>query len=84
MDKFVPSAIATVIASTLAGNALANDFELPDGMERIVVTATGFEQKLTEAPASISIITNEEIRSRLFTSLLDAVKYQEGIDIGTS
>ena len=84
MDKFVPSAIATVIASTLAGNALANDFELPDGMERIVVTATGFEQKLTEAPASISIITNEEIRSRSFTSLLDAVKYQEGIDIGTS
>jgi outer membrane receptor for ferrienterochelin and colicins len=84
MDKFVPSAIATVIASTLATNALANDFELPDGMERIVVTATGFEQKLTEAPASISIITNEEIRSRSFTSLLDAVKYQEGIDIGTS
>lgn len=84
MDKFVPSAIAAVIASTLATNALANDFELPDGMERIVVTATGFEQKLTEAPASISIITNEEIRSRSFTSLLDAVKYQEGIDIGTS
>ena len=44
MDKFVPSAIATVIASTLAGNALANDFELPDGMERIVVTATGLSK----------------------------------------
>ncbi|MCA1766875.1 MAG: TonB-dependent receptor, partial [Idiomarina sp.] len=70
--------------STLGASAVASDFELPDGMERIVVTAAGFEQKLTEAPASISVITNEEIRSRSFTSLLDAVKYQEGIDIGTS
>jgi len=84
MEKFLPSAVATVIASTLGASAVASDFELPDGMERIVVTAAGFEQKLTEAPASISVITNEEIRSRSFTSLLDAVKYQEGIDIGTS
>ncbi|MCK7458290.1 TonB-dependent receptor domain-containing protein [Idiomarina aminovorans] len=84
MEKFLPSAVATVIASTLGASAVASDLELPDGMERIVVTASGFEQKLTEAPASISVITNEEIRSRSFTSLLDAVKYQEGIDIGTS
>ncbi|RUO73267.1 TonB-dependent receptor domain-containing protein [Idiomarina ramblicola] len=84
MDKLVPSSLALLIASTLGSSALANEDVLPDGMERIVVTAAGFEQKLTEAPASISVITNEEIRSRSFTSLLDAVKYQEGIDIGTS
>lgn len=84
MDKFVPGSLALVIASTVGSNVLANEQELPDGMERIVVTAAGFEQKLTEAPASISVITKEEIRSRSFTSLLDAVKYQEGIDIGVS
>ncbi|MFM9597211.1 TonB-dependent receptor plug domain-containing protein, partial [Streptomyces scabiei] len=35
-------------------------------------------------PASISIITNEDIKSHAFTSVLDAVQYLEGIDIGTT
>lgn len=84
MDKLIPSSLAILIASALGNSALADEYTVPDGIERIVVTAAGFEQKITEAPASISVITNEEIRSRSFTSLLDAVKYQEGIDIGTS
>lgn len=59
---------------------------LPDGsqIERIVVSATGFEQKITEAPASISVITNEDLQTRAFITLLDAVQFQEGIDIGTT
>lgn len=59
---------------------------LPDGsaIERIVVSATGFEQKLTEAPASISVITQEDLQARSFMTLLDAVQFQEGIDIGTT
>jgi len=84
MDKLVPSSLAILIASVLGSSALADEYTVPDDIERIVVTAAGFEQKITEAPASISVISNEEIRSRSFTSLLDAVKYQEGIDIGTS
>ncbi|WP_407636170.1 TonB-dependent receptor domain-containing protein [Paraglaciecola arctica] len=58
--------------------------ETKSSLERMVITATGFEQKLTAAPASISIITEDDIRSRPFTTLLDAIKYQEGVDIGTS
>ncbi|MDV6327206.1 TonB-dependent receptor [Idiomarina sp. Sol25] len=84
MDKLVPSSLAILIASALGSSVLADEYTVPDDIERIVVTAAGFEQKITEAPASISVISNEEIRSRSFTSLLDAVKYQEGIDIGTS
>ncbi|WP_417440933.1 TonB-dependent receptor domain-containing protein [Idiomarina sp.] len=84
MDKLVPSSLAILIASALGSSALADEYTVPDDIERIVVTAAGFEQKITEAPASISVISSEEIRSRSFTSLLDAVKYQEGIDIGTS
>ncbi|MGM7446926.1 UNVERIFIED_ORG: outer membrane receptor for ferrienterochelin and colicins [Idiomarina abyssalis] len=84
MDKLLPSSLAILIASALGSSALADEYTVPDDIERIVVTAAGFEQKITEAPASISVISNEEIRSRSFTSLLDAVKYQEGIDIGTS
>ncbi|HAW94102.1 TPA: TonB-dependent receptor, partial [Candidatus Azambacteria bacterium] len=84
MNHLTPAKLALVIGATLCGKALADPANIPDGIERIVVTASGFEQKLTEAPASISVITQEEIRQRSFTSLLDAVKYQEGIDIGTT
>ncbi|MDO6428599.1 TonB-dependent receptor [Thalassotalea sp. 1_MG-2023] len=72
---------ATVLNLAMAEVTLSPDLE---NIEKLVVTATGFEQKLTQAPASISIVTAEDIKSRSFTSLLDVVKYQEGIDIGTT
>lgn len=53
-------------------------------VEEMVVTAAGFEQKLTDAPASISVISQDEILSRPHVNLLDMLKYQEGVDIGTS
>ncbi len=77
-----PSLIALAVAANFS--ALADEKIPEKNMERMVVTATGFEQKVTEAPASISIITNEDIKSHAFTSVLDAVQYLEGIDIGTT
>ncbi|WP_232305560.1 TonB-dependent receptor domain-containing protein [Gilvimarinus polysaccharolyticus] len=53
-------------------------------IEEMVITASGFEQKITDAPASISLIDQGEIIARPHTNLLDMLKYQEGIDIGTS
>ena len=77
-----PSLIALAVAANFCVHA---DEKIPEkNMERMVVTATGFEQKVTEAPASISIITNEDIKSHAFTSVLDAVQYLEGIDVGTT
>lgn len=83
------SIVASAVLSSLLGtSAFAQEDTpmLPDGstMERIVVSATGFEQKLTEAPASISVITQEDLQARSFMTLLDAVQFQEGIDIGTT
>lgn len=48
----------------------------------IVVTAAGFEQNIIDAPASISVITAEELEGRPYITLLDAVRYLEGVDIG--
>ncbi len=48
----------------------------------VVVTATGFEQKITEAPASISVITREELATRPYLTLIDAVRDLEGVDVG--
>lgn len=48
----------------------------------VVVSATGFEQKITDAPASISVITQKELTQRPYTSLVDAVRDLEGVDVG--
>ncbi|KPV93973.1 Colicin I receptor precursor [Pseudoalteromonas sp. P1-9] len=77
-----PSVITLAVAAQLP--AVADDKIPEKNIEHIVVTATGFEQKVVEAPASISIITNEDIKAHSFTSILDAVQYLEGIDIGTT
>ena len=76
--------VAFAIQAALSFNAYAVAVPDDSEIERVVVTATGFEQKLSQAPASISVITAEDIKTRAFTSLLDAVKYQEGIDVGST
>lgn len=79
---------SAIIASFFHTASFAQDEApaTPDGsdIEHIVISATGFEQKLTEAPASISVISQEDLQSRQFITLLDAVQFQEGIDIGTT
>ena len=51
-------------------------------LNTVVVTASGFEQKITDAPASISVITREELATRPYMTLIDAVRDLEGVDIG--
>ena len=46
-----------------------------------VVTASGFEQKITEAPASISVISNEQLRENSYADLAQALDGVEGLDI---
>src|SRR5215217_1054744 len=69
-----------------AGPALAQDPAAAPGpsseLDEIVVTAAGFEQKIVDAPASISVITVEELQTRPYMTLLDAVRDLEGVDIG--
>jgi len=53
----------------------------PATLETIVVTAAGFEQKLVDAPASISIVTREQIKQRPYASLTDILRDIEGVDV---
>ncbi len=50
-------------------------------LDAIVVTASGSEQKIKNAPASISVITREELESKPFHNLGDALEDVEGIDV---
>lgn len=76
--------IVTAAVLIAAGSSALAQIEGEQPIEEMVVTATGFEQKITDAPASISVISEEELRSRPYTTLLDAVRYQEGVDIGVT
>lgn len=48
-------------------------------MERIVVTASGFEQQVRDAPASISVITREDLDTRFYRDLTDAMLEVPGV-----
>ena len=83
--KFNKKWLAIAIAGLVHQGAVAAETDTDElELGKMVVSAAGFEQKLTEAPASISVITEEDLKSRPYTTLLDAVKYQEGIDVGVT
>jgi len=59
--------------------------------EITVTTASGFEQNVADAPASITVITGEELNKKSYTSVADAIKNVPGVyvspisnDSGTS
>ncbi len=48
-------------------------------LDAITVTAGGFAQALVEAPASITLIPREELETKPYRSLMDAVRHVEGV-----
>ena len=80
-----PLALAIALAAFAALPALAQtDPSNSDAktLDSVVVTASGFEQKITAAPASISVISREELTKRPYMTLIDAVRDLEGVDVG--
>ncbi|BAV63598.1 TonB-dependent receptor domain-containing protein [Sphingobium cloacae] len=73
-------AALSVLAALFAAPASASEAESQSSS--IVVTAAGFEQKITDAPASITVVTEEELRQRPYMTLIDAVRDIEGVDVG--
>ena len=60
-------ASAITLASAVMANAHANE---PIALKDVVVSASGFEQKITEAPASISVISREELQQKTGVPLI--------------
>lgn len=71
-----------VAASFAATSSMSNANTTDENIEVIVVTASGFEQKPVEAPASISVISQEELLNKRYSNLAQALGDVEGIDIG--
>lgn len=62
------------IATLVPGIAIAAE-------DVVVVTASGFEQTVKEAPASISVITRDELENKPFRDLTDALRDIPGVTI---
>lgn len=67
-------ALATVIAApaVFANSNSAN-------LGKTVVTASGFEQQVKDAPASISVLTQEELAKKSYRDVTDALKDVPGV-----
>lgn len=50
-------------------------------LSEVVVSASGFEQELKKAPASISVVTREDLEKKSFSDLAEALRDVEGIDV---
>lgn len=73
------TALASAIALASSQAALANDNTLQ--LDQMVVSAAGFEQKITDAPASISVITGEELKKKRVSNIAEALNDVEGVDV---
>ena len=73
---------AVLVALSAPALAHGDAAGAPQTLDKVVVTASGFEQKVVEAPASISVVSREELSKRPYTSLVDALRDVEGIDVG--
>lgn len=80
--KFTQSALLLAAITSLAtGASYADSIDLDT---LTVVSAAGFEQKVVDAPASISVVTRAELEKKSFNNIAEAIQDLEGVDVGAS
>ena len=81
-ERFMPTRAAAAVATALTLLAVAAQAQTSEqGLKEVVVTATGFEQAVVDAPASISVITPEQLKKKQFRDLTDALSDTEGVTV---
>ncbi len=82
LNKYPLTHLSCVICSVLFAHSVnAQAIESDKKIEKMVVTASGYEQSLMEAPASISLITAEELKLKSYTDVTDALMHVTGVQI---
>lgn len=83
MSKFnlLPISIALLGITTTSAFANSNTESATQQLSTIVVSAAGYEQKLKDAPASITVITAQDLKDKRINSIADALVDVEGVDI---
>lgn len=82
--RFVGYEARTVSVTLTAGSTRTLDVELSpatQSLETIVVSASRRQEKILDAPASISVLQPEEIQREVNTSSIEAIRSAPGVDM---
>jgi len=80
MSRWIPSKVAVAVTiGLLTPFSVSAQDQSEKSTETMVVTASGFEQSMKEAPASISVISREDLEKGSYTSIVDAVSNIPGV-----
>ena len=84
MSKFNLRPLSIAILGITSTSVFANtetDSSSKHQLATIVVSAAGYEQKIKDAPASITVITAEDLKKKGITTIADALSDVPGVDI---
>lgn len=73
-----PTFAAAIMATGFSADALAQELD-PKVLDTVVVTAGGHEQHIADAPASISVISREQLENQAYDDVVDIVKNIPGV-----
>lgn len=79
--RALPFTLRVTVFAALSACASLASAQTETVLPEVVVTASGFEQDLKQAPASISVVTRSELESRPFRDLAEALQGVEGVDV---
>lgn len=77
---FQPAVLALAVATAPAFSASQTPADAVR-LDEIVVTAAGYEQQLIDAPASITVISQEELEGKYYRDVTDALQDIPGVSI---
>src|SRR5690554_5522063 len=77
---FRPSILAASVAAVTSTFSL-HSVAQPTQLDELVVSASGVEQKVTDAPSSISVISHQNLQQSQFSNLAEALETVEGVDV---
>ena len=81
MSRFFQPTLLALAAAACASAAAQSTTAPTATLSEVVVSASGFEQELKQAPASISVVSREELDKKSFRDLAEALQNVEGIDV---
>ncbi len=83
-QRLLPLSVAVSALCAMGAASAQSAAEPVAELREVVVSASGFEQDIKEAPASITVITRKELEQKRFSSLAQALEDVEGVDIGAA
>lgn len=76
--KYKPLAAIIMASLVLPVSAFA---DAPADNDVMVVTASGYQKKLTDSPASVSIVSQKDLQQKNYMNLGEALSGIEGVDV---